>query len=292
MGLFDWLFKKKETAPAAPADTSALLENVEVATGVVLPRALAAQWDEIEQWKVSSIQIKATPGDGLTVHQSSFGAYPCLPKYFPYPVDAENKYMYPLAQINCNDLPPLANYPSNGYLQFYISTNDVYGCSFDDLRDQSNFRVLYFSNEVVAECKTDFSFLKNAFAGENTPVNKPHHLTFTPTNEFFGMGDAEFEEERLPQLDAIIDRYPLVAKELEDFIWNNFESNGHKMGGYAFFTQSDPRHDVNEDYILLLQIDSDKEILWGDVGVANFFIHPDDLAKKDFSKVMYSWDCS
>ncbi|MDN5490601.1 MAG: DUF1963 domain-containing protein, partial [Acinetobacter sp.] len=33
------------------------------------------------------------------------------------------------------------------------------------------------------------------------------------------------------------------------------------------------------------------EIMWGDSGVGNFFIHPDDLEKRDFSKVVYNWDC-
>ena len=35
-----------------------------------------------------------------------------------------------------------------------------------------------------------------------------------------------------------------------------------------------------------------KDIMWGDVGVANFFIRPEDLKNKDFSKVLYNWDCS
>ncbi len=47
-----------------------------------------------------------------------------------------------------------------------------------------------------------------------------------------------------------------------------------------------------KDYILLLQIVTDDNIMRGDCGVANFFIHPQDLAKKDFSKVMYNWNCS
>ena len=48
---------------------------------------------------------------------------------------------------------------------------------------------------------------------------------------------------------------------------------------------------------LLLQIDSDTddnndfEIIWGDCGVANFFINSEALLKKDFSKVIYNWDC-
>lgn len=48
---------------------------------------------------------------------------------------------------------------------------------------------------------------------------------------------------------------------------------------------------IYEDYVLLLQIDTDDEIMWGDSGVGNFVIHPDDLAKRDFSKVYYTWDC-
>ena len=33
------------------------------------------------------------------------------------------------------------------------------------------------------------------------------------------------------------------------------------------------------------------EIIWGDCGVANFFINSEALLKKDFSKVIYNWDC-
>jgi len=31
--------------------------------------------------------------------------------------------------------------------------------------------------------------------------------------------------------------------------------------------------------------------MWGDAGVANFFINSADLINKDFSRVMYNWDC-
>ena len=31
--------------------------------------------------------------------------------------------------------------------------------------------------------------------------------------------------------------------------------------------------------------------MWGDSGVANFFIDSEDLEKRDFSKVFYTWDC-
>lgn len=292
MALFDWLFGKKNSRQSSAVSTVDLLEKVEASPGLILPKALANHWDEIGKWKESFIKIEATPGTPINMQQSSFGYYPCLPKYFPYPVDADDNYMFPLTQINCNELPPLVNYPNTGYVQFYISTNDVYGLGFDDPFEQSNFRVLYFTNEEVQDFKTDFSFLEAALNNEYKPVYKPHTWKFSLKDEYFGMADARFDEEGRQKLEEVISRYPTVANELEDYVWNNFESNGHRMGGYAFFTQTDPRHNEKDDYILLLQIDSDKEIMWGDVGVANFFIRSEDLARKDFSHVLYNWDCT
>ena len=54
--------------------------------------------------------------------------------------------------------------------------------------------------------------------------------------------------------------------------------------------------DIIKKYIdydtLLLQIDSDgKYIMWGDVGIGNFFISKKSLLEKDFSNVLYNWDC-
>ncbi|MCL2424330.1 MAG: DUF1963 domain-containing protein, partial [Micrococcales bacterium] len=74
---------------------------------------------------------------------------------------------------------------------------------------------------------------------------------------------------------------------------------GHHIGGYPLFTQWDPRDD-NDDFAghttLLFQLDTDQaggiDIMWGDMGVGNFFIEPDRLAVLDFSNVLYNWDCS
>jgi uncharacterized protein YwqG len=43
--------------------------------------------------------------------------------------------------------------------------------------------------------------------------------------------------------------------------------------------------------LLLLQIDTDNEIMFGDSGVANVFINEDDLKKKKFDKAYFNWDC-
>jgi uncharacterized protein YwqG len=90
--------------------------------------------------------------------------------------------------------------------------------------------------------------------------------------------------------------------ELEDDIYellDEYNSGGHKIGGYPFFTQEDPRDykNLNEFDTVLLQIDSefdeiDTDIMWGDSGVCNFLINSQDLKNKDFSKIIYNWDCS
>jgi uncharacterized protein YwqG len=48
-----------------------------------------------------------------------------------------------------------------------------------------------------------------------------------------------------------------------------------------------------KQFRLLFQMDTDDEvgIMWGDSGVANFFIIEEDLKNKDFSRVLYNWDC-
>ena len=68
------------------------------------------------------------------------------------------------------------------------------------------------------------------------------------------------------------------------------------IGGYAYFTQTDPREIVpDEEWLLLFELQSSMRedqpaVMWGDVGIGAFFIRPEDLRKRDFSKVLYTWD--
>lgn len=294
MGLFDFLFGGKKKLPEQPSDDKEFLEKVEVEPGLFVPKAFAAHWSKIADTALPTIKITATPNTTFTLRQSKFGHYPMLPAGYNYPTDAEGKFMYPLAQINFSEVPPLPGFPTAGYLQFYISAyNDVYGLDFDNPQKQEGFKVLFFEEDAVKESINDFSFLNEVLALAEVPVFKPHSLQFAVKNDYIGLGDVRYEKNSNFNLDQITSLYPSIDSKLDDEAYEIFQSNGHKLGGYAYFTQSDPR-EYNEkfkDYILLFQLDSDDEIMWGDVGVANFFIHPEDLAKKDFSRVLYNWDC-
>lgn len=294
MSFLGSLFNRNNNAGSA-GDGSAkeeLLKEVAVAPDLVLPQALAYHFPEIQKTAKQTVIIKAEPSEQLSIRQSKFGHYPCLPKGFAYPKDARGNYLYPLAQINFNEVPALENFPRSGYLQFYIGNDDTYGLNFDE-KHPDNFTVLFFENFEVESPEEDLSFLDEVLRSECSPVYKPHALTFQHKIEYVGLEDLQAAERAYFDLYQIIEQFPAIEKELETAIYNVFSPNGHKLGGYAYFTQSDPRDCDSKikDYVLLFQIDSDDHIMWGDVGVANFFIDREDLAKKNFSKVFYTWDC-
>lgn len=314
MGLFDFFSRKKkddQSATQSPQssgptddewdeeedetpqhDAEYLLEKIEVIPGLVLPRAFADHWPDLSQTKKNYIKINAIPADDIPLEQSKFGFYPILPANVAYPKDREGNFMYPLAQINFREIPYLPGFPRSGYLQFYVATDDAYGYCFDG--EPSDFKVLFFEEQEVEKYQADFNFLKEVMSIDSLPVYKPHVLSFEKKEEYFGLANVPDKNLSLKPLDQIAAAYEGdLEEELMEFAYDNFSHNGHKIGGYAYFTQTDPRQydEEVEDYVLLLQIDSDIEIMWGDAGVANFFIHPKDLAKKDFSKVFYTWDC-
>jgi len=263
---------------------------------MTLPEELAGLRDKIAATKRTYIAVEATPGETPTLKESKLGGYPAIPKGYEYPKDSDGNYLFPLAQINFAELPPLEGYPTSGTIQFYISANDdVYGMNFDDAQDQKDFRVLFFEESELLQPEDDFGFLEETMAEQETPIPNSYTLKFSLQEEYIGMMDYRGgKNNKELQLEEFLQGVtPKEETKLEEILYSDYLSSGHKIGGYAFFTQYDPRDEngTGTDYIMLLQIDSKDDIMWGDSGVANFFIHPDDLAKRDFSKVLYNWDC-
>lgn len=100
--------------------------------------------------------------------------------------------------------------------------------------------------------------------------------------------------------------YDLIGVSDEAFDWNGSpdEQPGNQCGGYPSFTQDDCRareDDSCEMDTLLFQLNTtvkerpdgkrDFFVCWGDAGVGNFLINGEALARRDFSRVEYYWDC-
>jgi uncharacterized protein YwqG len=240
------------------------------------------------------IKIVAKPENNLGPWQSKFGGIPYLPKSAQYPKNSKGQPLFLLVQINFAEIPKLESFPKHGILQFYIGDDDQYGLQFEDMTNQENFRICYFSEVVKNEesLVTDFSFLPSP---RFVPVSnsKSCSLVFELKQQPISAYDYQFE-------DTIFNgSFPGHREDLYPTLGSYekiFRADGHKLGGYPYFTQSDPRGNEkyrSKDFKLLLQVDTDSnaDIMWGDAGVANFFMRETDLKECVFSEVMYNWDC-
>ena len=284
MRFFDFFRRRKE--PAIQESPKVVLSD-----GKAVSMRLAAVLPKLEAIALPCVRITAKASNDLFLFDSKFSGYPYWPADKPYPLDKDGKYMYPLAQLNFSQMPPLEGYPSKGLLQFYLADDDVYGLNLDHPTEQSNFRVVYFE-DTTATALDDFRFLDEQQRDCALPVSRPMQLQFTLDRDYFSYSDVRLPEDLVDEL--LAEDIPVKGQQpVEDELNEVYPDAGHKVGGYAYFTQYDPREEGYKDYVLLLQIDSQlPAICWGDVGVGNFFIHPDDLKRKDFSRVLYNWDCT
>ena len=238
--------------------------------------------------------VKITTKKGKThAWESKFGGTPYLPIGYAYPKDIQGNAMRLLAQINFEELPNIDRFPLRGILQFYISaSDDLYGINFDKPTSQENFKVIYIPEVVKDNSKiiTDFSFV-NYSSEDYFPITSTSEGRLYFSIEHAPVASSDFQFDRIFNEAA----YNMFDEKEYDWYEKEYSSAGHKMGGYAYFTQNDPRdNNTYNDYeTLLLQIDTDDELglMWGDCGVANFFIRTEDLERLDFTKVLYNWDC-
>lgn len=259
---------------------------------IELSKALEPYRSAIEATIEPYIKIELSDNNKPTWWQSKFGGLPYLPKNFEYPRSYAGEYLYLLAQINFTEVPPIEGLPDRGILQFYVANDDLWGLDFDNPTQQDKFRIIYFPHLELSEKDliTDFSFLatETDFA---LPIEGCCAIKFSVNYAPLSASDYQFN-----LFDISSDDHQIDPKF--DEYWQKFDSSGHKILGYPYFTQDDPRHNLaeTEPLILLFQMDSDSnnngcEIMWGDNGIGNFFIKQSDLVKLDFTHVLYNWDC-
>ena len=255
-----------------------------------LPNPLASYRKSIEDSVQPFIRIRTESEADTSITNSKFGGNPYLPPGTEYPTDVEGQPLFLLAQINCRDLPALGDFPQEGILQFYVADDDLYGLDPEQPSAPDYFRVLYHSEVNARECIKDFSFLPYF---DDMPLDGICALNFTLDQAPVSLQDVRFDQTFGESPYVFFDQFGPDAVEVKGSYARLSQAVGHKMGGYAHFTQEDPRFEQKdyEQAVLLLQIDSDDEsVNWGDRGVANFFILPEDLRDRDFSRVLYHWD--
>ena len=262
-----------------------------------LPKELEQYRTSLEESVKPYIKVSGTLAE-TTLFESKFGGYPYLPINQEHPKDSNGQPMMLLAQLNFEEMPHIESMPQNGLLQFFVSADDeLFGIDLDHPTSQNDFRIIYHSTITADLTKviTDFNYL-NTLALQHFIIPEAVKLKFELDYQPVTSRDYRFEK----IFSDIIDWGEIVDEENETELGELYddlcENYGHKIGGYPFFTQTDPR-EWEEKYqqhdILLMQIDTDNllNIMWEDSGAANFFIRKEDLLNLDFSNVIYNWDC-
>ena len=278
-------------------------------------RAVMSLLNERDQSQMVRITATVSP-EPIPVTVSKFGGVPYLPEGVDAPTNADGDPLGMIAQINCAELPDNDVYPKTGIVQFWLNLkDDQWGMNFDNPIAQDNTRVTYYPEVGAPDTKAALPQIDWEHVGWPIyPENVELALSFEViqqgnvilSEDFF---DAFVEQwnslypdqtiEELDELDDLSDE--LVTDFLDDF------TEFHKIGGKPIFVQNDPREfeDNLKNYTVdLLTIVSEDvrdpresgnsrniEIMWGDMGTANWLITPEQLAACDFSQVLFEWSC-
>ena len=258
----------------------------------------------------------AAPCWKLTLHpegpcgllDSKVGGLPYWDPGLPYPVDSQGNQMTLLAQLNFAQLGTEDPLPRAGVLQFFIGQDDAFGIDYDQPDRQKNFRVVYHPEldpVLTLEQIQALELPTHVEADLCTPVIREAAFTAEKTVGYMGPENSRFDALFREAVQAVTGEdigdkheYQYFDGADRDYLYDQLSAAGHRLLGYPFFTQYDPREPEGPYDTLLFQLDSDMAddrhdlVLWGDCGVGNFFINREDLLRRDFSRILYNWDCS
>lgn len=257
-----------------------------------IPPSLAPYRNQLLATRQPFIRAKSQPTRNTQLWESKVGGQPYLPEGAVWPTDPSGKELFFLAQLNFAEMPPLEPFPTEGIVQFFIADDDLYGMDFDDGENPDTFRVLYHAQVLKDTARLRADFPPQRDYEDDLLPHRPdecYPLTFSLEEELMPMTDYQFAQHFGGDF---FQKFGEKEWDVVDEFGKIFRSDGHKIGGYAYFTQDDPRR-ADDPMLLLLQLDSDEQmdLMWGDMGVGHFFIREKDLAARDFSRVLYDWDC-
>ena len=260
------------------------------------------------EYRVPSIPFSLEEGEP-SLTGSKVGGIPYLPKGAKWPVDEKGAPLQFLAQIDCAQLTALPDHPHTGLLQQILAAEESSGCQFG--ANQTRHHAVIYHETVDSSVTAADIPLPELPQEDCSPLERgPFRILFgAPVEQGITPGDFRFDHlfvqkwnQRKPDepIERDWDVFELLdedddADDLFGYIGEDVPR--HQLGGYPYFTQADPREVQHGDLdTLLFQLDSDTRgreffICWGDCGVANFFIAKDALKRRDFSQVMYNWDC-
>jgi uncharacterized protein YwqG/predicted DNA-binding protein (MmcQ/YjbR family) len=266
------------------------LSQQEVLDDLITWYGLAHRRQEMQQVtrKAALLKTHQAEESQLALGQTKIGGLPDLPKDWAWPQHQSGKSLAFLAQVNlaeiraCTDLEEL---PASGILYFF----SVYGWQIEGSDDpqlpyeraEATCTQVLFAPDAHTPlhrkaCPADVNHFKAARV-ESIPV-----LTL-PDNRELASQPSNWSPETPAELKAFNDirnsalrlRYPA----------------DHLLLGYANYIQGFVDIVAKYDLQLLFQLacDCNTDMVWGDGGLIYFWIKPEDLNRRDFSRIFVDY---
>lgn len=305
--LFDYLMEKgNPNSFKAKRDAQFLRSNVKKKlipdkdeTGLsdeMIRATLNKVFKNIES-KHGTPSIQLTIGKGVkedTIDKrtaTKFGGIPYWPADMKWP-QHKKKDLVMIAQINFGDLPPIPDYPSSGILQLFV-TKDI----------EDGVCVPVYHKEIVKGTKVldDVPLVNTSFPKyDQFPFNEVFYPTAKKVVSIPNNSEDHWDDVFTPEVNDAFrtnwkswldmpDKILRIAWEMQK---KKYYPYGSKIGGHPYFVQADPRRS-EEKSALLLQIDSDRGIMFGDNGSSQFFCSKNNIKNCRFTEktVTFTWSC-
>ena len=251
----------------------------------------------------SKIDIELIPSNDemLKIGRSKFGGRPDLENGVVWPKTNLNKSLSFIAQLNCGEISLFDNeslLPGEGLISFfYCADQEAWGF---DPKDKDRFKILYTKN-ISGLKRVDF------------PKDLEEHSIFPPNELEFdnSLSLPGWEHDSIDDIlsDDETDNYIKISSGCENQILGYADcvqgpmelecqlvTNGLYCGDPS--GHNDPRRQAlengKEDWVLLLQIDSDDDndgMMWGDMGKLYYWIRKQDLREQDFDSGWFILQC-
>ena len=227
--------------------------------------------------------------------KTKIGGNPYWPADKPYPKNNGKELML-FAQLNLSQIPKLQDYPTKGILQFFV--NDI---------DKDDATVVYHEN-IVSEDKMlkdipNSTIDKDIYGSGDkySPISGVYFPTFSKEETYISFEETSGVDKIF--IDLLVEKVNKYFKteytvsNIPNDIWDEAIDKLHggygtRIGGHPYLIQGDPRTNAKKKYdTVLLQLDSESGMKWGDNGIAHFFINKQDLENKKFDNIFFSWAC-
>ncbi len=214
------------------------------------------------------------------------GGIPYLPIGFEYPKDENGNDLALLLQVNLKNIK-LENFPGKGILEIFIDKDLNYPCPY---------QIKYF--EEGLDYQTDIKPIQLEISNKiSYKINLIKEKAYMPVSDYrFGETITKIVNEKM-NINISYDEFTDLFKDIEWYglIEENIDNPSVCIGGYADFTQYDPREyqNLGKDECLF-KLDSNidfEKIMIGDCGIIFTLINKEHLKKADFETALLDWDC-